>query len=200
MYRLRTKISQPRPQPCVERIRCSSANNYRSRDSCWRRSRPESKSATVREDYRCAWNRIFSLEAFGGNHAVQPSSTAPLVKPSIDMPAAAVIANCCDAHPGAPSCGSNAVLSPVATSRSEAQGLSSFQSESLSPAVVAAPTTTPSWCASISSIVFNSPGEAAKARGTCGLSSPRVIPSVARHREFRAQVPDVRPPTHHGRN
>ena len=146
------------------------------------------------------WNRIFSLETFGGNHAVQPSSTAPLVKPSIDMPAAAVIANYCDAHPGAPSCGSNAVLSPVATSRSEAQGLSSFQSESLSPAVVAAPTTTPSWCASISSIVFNSPGEAAKARGTCGLSSPRVIPSVARHREFRAQVPDVRPLTHHGRN
>ena len=115
------------------------------------------------------WNRIFSLETFGGNHAVQPSSTAPLVKPSIDMPAAAVIVNYCDAHPGAPSCGSNAVLSPVATSRSEAQGLSSFQSESLSPAVAAAPTTTPSWCASISSIVFNSPGEAAKARGTCGL-------------------------------
>ena len=30
-----------------------SANNYRSRDSCCRRSRPESKSATVGEDYRC---------------------------------------------------------------------------------------------------------------------------------------------------
>jgi hypothetical protein len=36
---------------------------------------------------------FFLLETFGGNHAVQPSSTAPLVKPSIDMPAAAVIAN-----------------------------------------------------------------------------------------------------------
>ena len=140
------------------------------------------------------------LATLNDHHADKQTVAAPPVSPSISLPATTVIANYCDAHPRAPSCGSSAIPSAVASLPPDIREPSSFQSGAPSQAVVTTPTTSPYWCASLSSMVFDTPKEASKARAACGLSPPRAIPFVARHREFRAQVPELAPQSHHGRN
>ncbi len=177
---------------------------------------------------RPPWGRIilalgiglFLLETCGDHpHPLQQSLIALPAPPSalIAPSAAPVVADYCVAHPGAPSCRTDTTPAPasaVLTLDSDPHPAPDFQPAPSAAAVVAgycaahpgAPScrgdimVRPAWCANLSTMVFDTPEEVARARAACGLNSPQGIHSPAPHREFRAQVPAFSPQTHHGRN